>query len=143
MPYYAYMWTLPNLQGGFLKWALKFLLKHTTFNEISKSLSSEFRIFLYILYIFDKPPWNESKISLMPFIYGIQMNQNTKKLPFFILKENHLFNKEHAKWSFRHTDSCLDFFEGIYMRKYFLFICHRWPFQKWHVINNLMHLMPC
>ena len=26
----AYMWTLPDHQGGSLKWALKFLLKHTT-----------------------------------------------------------------------------------------------------------------
>ena len=37
------------------------------FTKISKPPSSELRIFLYILYIFDKPPWNERKISLMPF----------------------------------------------------------------------------
>ena len=29
----AYMWTLPDHQGGSLKWALKFLLKHTTFYQ--------------------------------------------------------------------------------------------------------------
>ena len=64
---FAYMWTLPDLQGGSLKWALKFLLKRNTFYNNFKSLSYELRIFLYILYIFHKPPWNERKISLMPF----------------------------------------------------------------------------
>ena len=29
----AYMWTLPDLQGGSLKWALNFLLKHTAFSQ--------------------------------------------------------------------------------------------------------------
>ena len=35
--------------------------------KFKKSPSSELRIFLYILYIFDKPPWDERKISPMPF----------------------------------------------------------------------------
>ena len=30
---YTYMWTLPDHQGGSLKWTLKFLLKHTTFYQ--------------------------------------------------------------------------------------------------------------
>ena len=29
----TYMWTLPDHQGGSLKWPLKFLLKHTTFYQ--------------------------------------------------------------------------------------------------------------
>ena len=61
------MWTLPDHRGGSLKWALKFLLKHTTFYQNFKISLKELRIFLYILYIFEKPPWNEMKISLMPF----------------------------------------------------------------------------
>ena len=36
------------------------------FIKILKSPSSEWRIFLYILYIFHKPLWNERKISLKP-----------------------------------------------------------------------------
>ena len=76
-----YIWTLPDLQGGSLKWALKFLLKHTTFCQnfkisliwiknfakISKSPSSELRIFLYILYIFLNPFEMKEKSPWCPF----------------------------------------------------------------------------
>ena len=44
------MWTLPDLQWGSLKWALKFLLKHITFYKNVKI--SLIWIFLHILYIF-------------------------------------------------------------------------------------------
>ena len=33
LPAFTYMWTVPDLQGGSLKWALKSLLKHTTFYQ--------------------------------------------------------------------------------------------------------------
>ena len=53
----TYIWTLLDLQGDSLKWALKFLLKHTTFHKNFKISLTWIRIFLYILYIFDKSPW--------------------------------------------------------------------------------------
>ena len=64
----SYMWTLPDRQGDSLKWAIKFLQKHATFYKIKKSPWNELAIFLYILYIFEKPPWNEKKTSLIPFL---------------------------------------------------------------------------
>ena len=62
---YAYV-IPPSSSGSSLKWAVKFLLKLPLFTKILKSPSSEWRIFLYVLYIFQKPPWNERKVSLMP-----------------------------------------------------------------------------
>ena len=63
----SYMWTLPDLQGGSLKWALNFLLKHTTFYQ-SFEISLIWIKNCPIYYIhFDKPPWNKRKISLVPF----------------------------------------------------------------------------
>ena len=45
----------------------KILLKYITFYQNSEiSGGIEWRIFLYILYIFQKPPGNERKTSLMP-----------------------------------------------------------------------------
>ena len=94
-------WNQPSqdLQGGSLKWALKFLLKYT-YHFLPKSHSSKLRIFLYILYIFGKPPWNERKISLMPFW----------NLSHVWVTEIHLLNpkwKQYLKWIYTSRLDCM------------------------------------
>ena len=55
-----YMWTLPDHQGGSLKWALKFLLKCSTFYQNFKISLIWIKNFS-ILYNFEKPlKWKEN-----------------------------------------------------------------------------------
>ena len=71
-----------------------------TYHFLPKSHSSKLRIFLYILYIFGKPPWNERKISLMPFW----------NLSHVWVTETHLLNpkwKQYLKWIYTSRLDCM------------------------------------
>ena len=66
----SYMWTLPDLQGRSLKWALKFLLKYTTFCQnfkISLIWIKNFPIYsIHFWKIFLMPFWNLSHVCNIP-----------------------------------------------------------------------------
>ena len=80
---YTYMWTLPDLQGGSLKWALKFLLKHTTCYEKFKISLIWIKYFPVIFYTFfinlpemkGKSPWLplEKLITCMSILFVIML----------------------------------------------------------------------
>ena len=88
----TYMWTLPHHQGGSLKWALKFLLKHTTcYQNFKISLIWIKNFPIYSIHFWKTSlKWKERKISLMPFCnlshvcpkteqYGFTIEQSVQK----------------------------------------------------------------
>ena len=61
------MWTLPDLHGGSLKWALKFLLKHTTFYQNLEISLSELRMFFTFYAFLTNLPEVKAKFPWFPF----------------------------------------------------------------------------
>ena len=85
----AYMWTLPDHQGDSLKWALKFLKKHTTFYNFRKSPWNEFLILLYNLYILKNLPEMKEKLPWFPFYtYHMYHVSLVMRKPAFCICEN-------------------------------------------------------